>query len=40
MSKPPHPNVRAMVDRLAEIKNQEETIRQGGGPKAIDKRIG
>jgi 3-methylcrotonyl-CoA carboxylase beta subunit len=29
-------NSRQMVDRLTEIKNQEEQIRQGGGPKAID----
>jgi 3-methylcrotonyl-CoA carboxylase beta subunit len=29
-------NTRAMIDRLAEIKNEEEQIRQGGGPKAIE----
>ncbi len=29
-------NVRWMVDRLTEIKNEEEQIRQGGGPKAIE----
>src|SRR5216110_22613 len=29
-------NLRAMVDRLTAIKNQEETIRQGGGAKAIE----
>ena len=29
-------NSRQMVDRLTEIKNEEETIRQGGGAKAID----
>ncbi|HEX9759409.1 MAG TPA: carboxyl transferase domain-containing protein, partial [Candidatus Acidoferrales bacterium] len=29
-------NVRSMVERLTEIKNQEEQIRQGGGPKAIE----
>ncbi|MFZ0640543.1 MAG: acyl-CoA carboxylase subunit beta [Candidatus Acidiferrales bacterium] len=29
-------NRRAIVDRLTEIKNQEETIRQGGGAKAIE----
>src|SRR5580704_5596978 len=27
---------RSMVDRLTEIKNQEEQIRQGGGAKAIE----
>ena len=27
---------RQMVDRLTEIKNEEEQIRQGGGPKAIE----
>ena len=31
-----HKNSRAMIDRLTEIKNQEEIIKQGGGPKAID----
>ncbi|HEX4003921.1 MAG TPA: acyl-CoA carboxylase subunit beta [Candidatus Acidoferrales bacterium] len=29
-------NTRAMVERVAEIKNEEETIRQGGGAKAIE----
>ncbi|MGA3293095.1 MAG: acyl-CoA carboxylase subunit beta [Candidatus Acidiferrales bacterium] len=29
-------NGRAMVDRLTEIKNEEETIRQGGGAKATE----
>jgi 3-methylcrotonyl-CoA carboxylase beta subunit len=29
-------NSREMVDRLTEIKNEEETIRQGGGAKAIE----
>jgi 3-methylcrotonyl-CoA carboxylase beta subunit len=29
-------NSRAMVDRLAELKSQEEEIRQGGGAKAIE----
>jgi 3-methylcrotonyl-CoA carboxylase beta subunit len=29
-------NSRQMVDRLTEIKNEEERIRQGGGAKAID----
>ncbi len=29
-------NTRAMIDRVTEIKNEEETIRQGGGAKAID----
>ncbi|MFZ0909869.1 MAG: acyl-CoA carboxylase subunit beta [Candidatus Acidiferrales bacterium] len=29
-------NHRRMIDRLTEIKNEEETIRQGGGAKAID----
>jgi len=29
-------NSRQMVDRLTEIKNEEEQIRQGGGTKAID----
>jgi 3-methylcrotonyl-CoA carboxylase beta subunit len=29
-------NHRQMVDRLTEIKNEEETIRQGGGAKAIE----
>jgi 3-methylcrotonyl-CoA carboxylase beta subunit len=29
-------NRRAMIDRLTEIKNQEEQIRQGGGAKAIE----
>ena len=29
-------NMRSMIDRLTAIKNQEETIRQGGGPKAIE----
>jgi len=29
-------NSREMVDRLTEIKNEEETIRQGGGVKAIE----
>ena len=29
-------NTRAMIERVAEIKNEEETIRQGGGPKAIE----
>src|SRR5271154_3677264 len=29
-------NHRDMVDRLTEIKNEEETIRQGGGAKAIE----
>ncbi|MGH9430938.1 MAG: acyl-CoA carboxylase subunit beta [Terriglobia bacterium] len=29
-------NLRRIVDIMAEIKNQEETIRQGGGAKAID----
>jgi 3-methylcrotonyl-CoA carboxylase beta subunit len=31
-----HQNSRAMVDRLTQIKNEEEKIRQGGGPKAIE----
>lgn len=29
-------NSRALIDRLTEIKNEEEKIRQGGGPKAIE----
>jgi 3-methylcrotonyl-CoA carboxylase beta subunit len=29
-------NMRDMVNRLTEIKNEEEKIRQGGGPKAIE----
>jgi acetyl-CoA carboxylase carboxyltransferase component len=29
-------NSRQLVDRLTEIKNQEERIREGGGPKAIE----
>src|SRR6185437_2218593 len=29
-------NSRDMIDRVAEIKNEEETIRQGGGAKAIE----
>jgi 3-methylcrotonyl-CoA carboxylase beta subunit len=29
-------NRRAMIDRLTEIKNEEETIRQGGGARAIE----
>jgi 3-methylcrotonyl-CoA carboxylase beta subunit len=29
-------NARAMIDRVTEIKNEEETIRQGGGAKAIE----
>jgi 3-methylcrotonyl-CoA carboxylase beta subunit len=29
-------NTRAMIDRVTEIKNEEETIRQGGGPKATE----
>lgn len=29
-------NSRSVVDRLTEIKNQEETIRQGGGAKAVE----
>ncbi|HTS11560.1 MAG TPA: hypothetical protein VMH00_05545, partial [Candidatus Limnocylindrales bacterium] len=29
-------NSRQMVDRLTEIKNEEEHIRQGGGAKAIE----
>src|SRR3984957_5546939 len=29
-------NSRRMVDRLTEIKNEEERIRQGGGAKAIE----
>ena len=29
-------NSRQMVDRLTEIKDEEERIRQGGGSKAID----
>jgi acetyl-CoA carboxylase carboxyltransferase component len=29
-------NTRRMIDLLTEVKNQEEQIRQGGGPKAID----
>ncbi|MGB9402609.1 MAG: hypothetical protein WCA98_03650, partial [Candidatus Acidiferrales bacterium] len=29
-------NHRSMVDRLTEIKNEEQKIRQGGGPKATD----
>ena len=29
-------NTRAMIERVAEIKNEEETIRQGGGAKAIE----
>ncbi len=29
-------NTRAMIERLTEIKNEEETIRQGGGAKAIE----
>ncbi len=31
-------NTRQMVDLLTEIKNQEEQIRQGGGPQAIEKQ--
>jgi acetyl-CoA carboxylase carboxyltransferase component len=29
-------NARQMTDLLTEIKNQEESIREGGGPKAVD----
>src|SRR6516165_10367831 len=29
-------NMRDMVNRLTELKNEEEKIRQGGGPKAIE----
>jgi acetyl-CoA carboxylase carboxyltransferase component len=29
-------NAREMIDRLTQIKNEEEGIRQGGGPKAIE----
>ena len=29
-------NARAMIDRVTEIKNEEETIRQGGGAKAVE----
>jgi 3-methylcrotonyl-CoA carboxylase beta subunit len=29
-------NTRAMIDRVTEIKNEEETIQQGGGAKAIE----
>ena len=29
-------NSRAMVDRLTQIKNEEEKIRQGGGAKAVE----
>src|SRR5277367_2398816 len=29
-------NSRAMIDRLTQIKNEEERIRQGGGAKAIE----
>jgi acetyl-CoA carboxylase carboxyltransferase component len=29
-------NTRDMIDRVAEIKNEEETIRQGGGAKAVE----
>ena len=29
-------NSRQMIDRLTEIKNEEERIRQGGGAKAIE----
>src|SRR6202008_798825 len=29
-------NSRKMIDRLTEIKNEEERIRQGGGAKAIE----
>ncbi len=29
-------NSRAMVDRLTQIKNEEEKIRQGGGAKSIE----
>jgi 3-methylcrotonyl-CoA carboxylase beta subunit len=29
-------NTRAMIDRVTEIKNEEEAIRQGGGAKAIE----
>jgi 3-methylcrotonyl-CoA carboxylase beta subunit len=29
-------NARQMIDRLAEIKNEEEQIRQGGGAKAVE----
>jgi 3-methylcrotonyl-CoA carboxylase beta subunit len=29
-------NIRAMIDRVTEIKNEEEVIRQGGGAKAIE----
>ena len=29
-------NRRVLIDRLTEIKNEEESIRQGGGPKAIE----
>ena len=29
-------NTRAMIERVTEIKNEEETIRQGGGAKAIE----
>jgi 3-methylcrotonyl-CoA carboxylase beta subunit len=29
-------NARAMIDRVTEIKNEEETIRQGGGAQAIE----
>jgi 3-methylcrotonyl-CoA carboxylase beta subunit len=33
-------NSRHMVDRLTELKNEEERIRQGGGPKAIESQHG
>src|SRR5262252_1682766 len=29
-------NMRAMADLVARVRNEEETIRQGGGAKAID----
>src|SRR5215471_19693618 len=29
-------NMRAMADLVALVRNEEETIRQGGGPKAIE----
>src|SRR5258705_922422 len=30
------PNMRALADLVAQIRNEEEIIREGGGPKAID----
>ena len=29
-------NMRALADQVAQVRNQEEIIREGGGPKAIE----